>query len=201
MTPVHESYLRIVVEGAAAHRNIEDKRHVLDNVKAFTESGIYNSLSTPTERGEIEPGTAQQRDRKLFTLKNRLCRRTVVFFRALHKGIRQRIILVDNHHTGLENTGFWVGGGRVYQPLHIVGEHHVVRAHNGYEIVLYEGQTLTIVGVCAQVRFIAHIGDALIVQRGKPAGNRLVRVAVIHYNQAPVGVGLPHNREHSLFHH
>ena len=58
MTPVHEGYLRIVVEGAAAHRNIEDKRHILDNVKAFTESGIDNSLSTPTERGEIEPGAA-----------------------------------------------------------------------------------------------------------------------------------------------
>ena len=90
---------------------------------------------------------------------------------------------------------------RIHEPLHIVGEHDVVSTHDGDQLVLHECQALAVVRVRAQVGFITHVGDALILQRLEPAGNRVVWVAVINNNQAPVRVGLADHRQHSLLHH
>ena len=90
---------------------------------------------------------------------------------------------------------------RINEPLHVVGEHNVVSTHDGDQLVLHEGQALTVVRVCTQVGFITHVGDALVLQRLEPAGNRVVRVAVINNDQAPVRIGLTDHRQHSLLHH
>ena len=90
---------------------------------------------------------------------------------------------------------------RIHQPLHIVGEHDIISTHDGDQVILYKGQALTVITVRAQVLLVTHVGDALILQRLEPAGNRVVRVAVINNNHAPVRVGLTDHRQHSLLHH
>ena len=93
-------------------------------------------------------------------------------------------MLVDDDHAGL-----------------VVGEHDVVGTHDGDQFVLHEGQALAVVCVRTQVGFVAHVGDALVLQGLEPAGNRVVRVAVIHHDQAPVRVGLTDHGQHGLLHH
>ena len=88
---------------------------------------------------------------------------------------------------------------RIHQPLHIVGEHDIISTHDGDQLVLYEGQALAVITVRAQVLLVTH--DALILERLEPSGNRVVRVAVINNNHAPVRVGLTDHRQHSLLHH
>ena len=90
---------------------------------------------------------------------------------------------------------------RIHQPLHIVGEHDIISTHDGDQVILYEGQALAVITVRAQVLLVTHVGDALILERLEPAGNRVVRVAVIDNNHAPVRVGLTDHRQHSLLHH
>ena len=90
---------------------------------------------------------------------------------------------------------------RIHEPLHIVGEHDVISTHDGDQLVLHESQALTVVRVRTQVLLITHVGDALVLERLEPAGNRVIRVAVIDNNQAPVRVGLTDHRQHSLLHH
>ena len=100
MTAVHERNLRVVVQGAAAHRNVEDQRHVLNNVQALTEAGAHDSVLTPTQGREVEPRTAQQGGSQLLTLQNSLTLGTVERLSLLHQSVRQAVVLINHDHAG-----------------------------------------------------------------------------------------------------
>ena len=110
-------------------------------------------------------------------------------------------MLVNHDHARLENGCLRVLRRRIHQPLHIVGKHDIISTHDGDQFILYEGQALTVITVRAQVLLVTHVGDTLILERLEPAGNRIIRVAVIDNNHAPVRVGLTDHRQHSLLHH
>ena len=88
-------------------------------------------------------------------------------------------MLINDEHAGLEDVRVRVALGRLDEPIDIVREHDVVGPHDLHERVLDEGQALAVIAVGPEVGLIAHVGDPGVPQGVEPAGDRVVRVAVV----------------------
>ena len=110
-------------------------------------------------------------------------------------------MLVDHEDARLEDARLRAAPSRPHEPLDVVGEHDVVGPHDLHERVLDEGQALAVVAIGTEVGLVAHVGDPGVPQGVEPAGDRVIRVAVVDDDQSPVRIRLTQDRPDSLLHH
>ncbi|MBG9885045.1 hypothetical protein ABE10_00275, partial [Bacillus toyonensis] len=125
-------------------------------------------------------------------------RREHPLFDPIHERRHDGAVLVDHRDARLDHVRLRSRLDRPQDHVDIVGVEEVVAAEDRDVRRRRTADGLAIVLRDAEVPLVAHIGDAIVVDRGEPPRDRLIGIAVVDHDQAPVGIALGADRGHRL---
>ena len=194
--------------GVEQHRltrehEVQHKGQVVCDLQVVIEVDRLNFVGAKRQGRPVHPIAIEQTRGQVLALHHAPLSRTGhnhVFFHDISQGHGGAPFLIDHVGVGLNHRGFGVGRVGFEHGGHVIGQEHIVTAHEHHQLARGHGSALAVVVHHTRVAFVAHVGDARVVELGHPLADRWIGVSIVNDGQSPIGAVLGQHTVHGFLH-